>query len=545
MKRSKQTEVLSNGTVLEIERHTLPSPAFGGRWEGKHRFRLFANRHVLTLSLRHPEQIFESAALAGAALQAQSPDSQFALALLLAFISVKRDLPEKDDAVRISEICAFLAAPAARDPRVLDDEDIRALARQSFVLRESEDLPPAPAGVWNAARYLLCCGEQAWQLRGEQARFWGSFPAWDAPGSEAERIRQQRGLLAKVAALGLTRQQRAALPLPVAPAAVLEFAWWDWIALAAGPTSPQRTLRPGWGLGEFRGSKLEASLNPYYLALSVEHSRSLETLARTLLVKPERPYPRYIGRVLALGLPLRLLPRLRGWGIDRLLVQVEAHGLYLSTLDRAGGCIGAAWWEPDPTPHVRVPSCFPAAAWMVLHAVCAALWRDLCANAIVVGPRPSPLTSGAPTGDRGGGKKRRKKRPGGRISLPPVRSAPARAEEATWAEGDDQERIERTARTANWYRLLPGGWEQREAKPDFQRRRAQAIARARAALQPDPPPGFTFVHRLTEEERLARLPDESPPIVRARGLLALSLVLQEQAIEFATREEEQDPEGEG
>lgn len=112
------------------------------------------------------------------------------------------------------------------------------------------------------------------------------------------------------------------------------------------------------------------------------------------------------------------------------------------------------------------------------------------------------------------------------------------AERAAWTNDRDQDAIHRTTLTAHWYRLLPPGWEQREKRPDFQRRRALAIERAREALQPDPLPGFTFVHRLTEEERLARVAGEKPPIVQARGLLALSLILQEQALTFSADEEE-------
>jgi hypothetical protein len=177
---------------------------------------------------------------------------------------------------------------------------------------------------------------------------------------------------------------------------------------------------------------------------------------------------------------------------------------------------------------------FPAAAWTLLHAVLAAFWKDACANAIVVGPRPPATTSG--TAEAKHARKQKKKRKK-RLYLPPVRVLSA-AEPASWSDADDQERIQRAAQTAHWYRLLPAGWQERAAKADFQRRRAQAIERARAAGQPDPLSGFTFVHRLTEAERLAQAAGKSATTVVARGLLALSLVLQEEAIGVISDEEE-------
>ena len=304
------------------------------------------------------------------------------------------------------------------------------------------------------------------------------------------------------------------------------------MALVAGPHQVQRALRPG-GLGEYCGSVLETHADPRTLALTVAHTQALKTVTQALLLSRERPYPRYLGRLLDVQLPLRLLPLLRRWGIERLLVQVEATGLQATVLNRAGGCIGASWWEASRSAYQRCPMNFPAAAWLLLHAILAAFWWDACANVIEVGPKPPTMTDGTAEVKRGRNKKK-KRTP--RLYLPPVRVVPL--EKASWSDSGDQERIQRAAQTAHWYRLLPAGWEERAAKADFQRRRALAIERARSALQPDPPPGFTFVHRLTEEERLALATGKPATPVLARGLLALSLVLQEQAIEFATDEKE-------
>ena len=526
------TAVLDNGTSLELVRHARADVAiFGVRWlDGQGRsLAFFADRCELTLRLAASHQAFESAAQAGSAIERLYPAAPFALYLLLAFVAYRRDLPDREDARRISEVAAFVKAqPTAGE---ISDEELRQHAPLAFDPGGGEFIELFPAGRWNLARFLLHCGEHAWRLRGQQAWFWGSFPTGVTLEYE-EEAKLQRGILAKQAALVLSPMVRGQLSIPLADPLQPEFAWWDWMVLVAGPHTPQRAMRPG-GLGEFHGSVLETNLDPYKLALSVEHALALKTVAATLLLERERPYPRYIGRLLDVRLPLRLLPLLRSYGIERLLVVVEATGLYASVLDKAEGCIGAAWWEAAPAAEGRCPMNFPAAAWTLLYAVLAAFWKDACANVIVVGPRPPTTTGGAAEAKQAHKRKKKRKR---RLYLPPVRTLPA--EPASWSDRDDQEHIQRAAQTAHWYRLLPVGWPERAAKADFQRRRALAIQRARSALQPDPPPGFTFVHRLTEEERLGQAAGKPATTVVARGLLALSLVLQEQAIEFATDEEE-------
>ncbi len=523
------TLVLDNGTQIELAHHAFGTASFGVRWQGATSLAFFAGPFVLTLRLHTRQQVFESAALAGPAIERCSAAAPFALCLFLAYVAHKRDLPDRDNARRISEVAIF--ANPGPGVRPMTDEELRQNAAQAFKPHGSEFLQLAPPGKWNLARFLLHCGDRSWELQGQEAWFWGSFPTGQGVEQE-EELKLQRAILSKLAALTFTPKTRSQLSIPLAASPHLEFAWWDWMALLAGPHKPLRALRLG-GLGEFRGSVLETNVDPYNLALSVEHTRALKTVAYTLLLERERPYPRYLGRLLDVHLPLRLLPLVRRWGIERLLVQVEATGFYASVLDRVGGCIGAAWWEASHSTQERCPMNFPAAAWLLLHAILAAFWKDACSNVIEVGSKPSTMIRS--TVEAKPARKKKKKRQG-RLYLPPIRAVPL--ETITWAGRGDQERIERAVQTAHWYRLLPAGWEGRAGQADFQRRRALAIERARSALQPDPLPGFTFVHRPTEEERLAQAEGKPATPVLARGLLALSLVLQEEAIGIVFEEEQ-------
>ncbi len=68
------------------------------------------------------------------------------------------------------------------------------------------------------------------------------------------------------------------------------------------------------------------------------------------------------------------------------------------------------------------------------------LWKDACANVIKVGPKIASMTASTTESKRA-----QKKRPLCLYSLP-IRAA--QAEQASWSDSSDQERIHRTAQMA-------------------------------------------------------------------------------------------------
>lgn len=74
------------------------------------------------------------------------------------------------------------------------------------------------------------------------------------------------------------------------------------------------------------------------------------------------------------------------------------------------------------------------------------------------------------------------------------------------------------------YRRLPAGWEEHQHRPDFQRRRDEAITRARRYGWMDPREGYTYVRPFT----WSRISVQAEPIqtlneikVRSCGLFML------------------------
>jgi hypothetical protein len=348
---------LDNGTQLELTRDSLKSPApFGVLWQGEHSLVLYALDHTLTLTLRDRRQAYASAAMAGAALEQHACAVPVALYLLLAYVARTQTLPEMGVTERILAVASFLdPQPATLQ---LTEAEIRERAALALGQHENEFLLPEVEGSWNLARFLLRCGELAWQLCGERAWFWGSYPmgvTWE----QSDQAKSMRGWFSKLAAIMFSPKMGRYLSMPLCACPVLEFAWWDQMALSTGRGRPDCALRPGGGLGEYHGSVFEANPDPYYLGLTLAHAQALQAVASALLCERERPYPRYMGRVLEVRLPLQLFPRLQKWGIERLLVQVEATGLYISVLDEHGSCIGASWWEASSLSDERCPMNFP------------------------------------------------------------------------------------------------------------------------------------------------------------------------------------------
>jgi hypothetical protein len=182
--------------------------------------------------------------------------------------------------------------------------------------------------------------------------------------------------------------------------------------------------------------------------------------------------------------------------------------------------MAAAWWEAAAEAGSRAPTSFPPAAWIYMHAVLAAVWHDLCADAIIIPPAPDLKTSLRT--DEPSGRRLKTHTAPHRILLPPVRAQPA-----IWADAADRAALARATAGGHGYRRLPQDWQQRRDRPDFQHRQAAAAQRAIDHGYPPPPPGFTYVRPfmrgLVHGEPLRQLDQVT---VRSRGLFTLLLGLQ-------------------
>lgn len=514
---------LEDGSLLEVQRSSGSGGEMAAYWLNERAVRILMGEHALLLTLRKRSLLASAAAYAGRELTPLDPlVSPFALHLVLAFIAAKHALPTRKQLELMSALAREGGAAIPRAGPVLPGQQVRAIVRDGFAaMRESI---PLPSGLWNTARGLVAMGEMAWQLQGEQAAHWGSYPSDTTPSQPTWLQRMQ---LAALAGLTATPDVLQHLPLSPAAAATPEEVWVDYVSLAAGPGRPLTHLRP-LGLGAFGQSPIENNADLRRLALSVEHGKALAEVAASLLQSVERPVPRYAGRVLSLDIPRHLLPQLEPWLIDTFLVQVEATGMYISVRDKSGRSMAAAWWRAATTSTERVPLSFTPASWVLLSPICASIWRDLCAEAITV-HKPDLDTSGSGAAERSTPPKPRPegKRKQSKIYLPPVRVE--RVEQVQWGSASDREAIRNAVTGWSGYRRLPTGWQDRRERADFQRRQQLAAQRAAFYGHPAPPTGFTYVQP-PHMGQVTALSSETIPQVRAKGLFSLVLGLQSNAI---------------
>ena len=528
---------------LEIRRaeRALPGPL--AYWQGGTTLHLVLWDRVVTLALPKRAALGEAASRAGLTLpQAGLSRPPFLLFLVLAYLALAQRLPSPAQL----QLMLAVADPAEGkiDPagEQLPARELRRLVQEEFAAMEAETVP-LPTGLWNTARGLVLTGELAWQLRGELACFWGSYPSYSP--QLFDRSQRQRIQLAALAGMVATPELYARLPIPAAARAAPEEVWLDFISLAGGSGRPDPFLRPA-GLGSFGSSPLENNPDPKRLALSRAQGNRLSTIAAAVLADMGNRPPRYIGRVLELDLPHSLLPQLRPWGIEGLVVQIEPDGMYISVRDASGRSMAAAWWKASPASSRRTPLSYTPASWVLLHPICSSVFRDAKADGVVL-EKPQLLTADQGTVQQKKSSKRHKKeRRGpskpGRIYLPPVRVV----DKAAWGSPADRRTLQTATAGGHGYRPLPAGWEEREqaawlqvqqggSLPPILRRRDEAARRAAEHDYPEPPPGFTYVAPFW---RGGAKPDEGDaaraagiPSVRAKGLFSLVLGLQVHAVE--------------
>ncbi len=532
------------GYRLEIRQvgGTLPGPlAF---WQGENLLHFLLWKRVVTIVLPRRAMLGQAAAHIGLMLaQTEAMPQPFLVYLVLAYLALTREPPAP---VQL-QLMRAIADPADGNIPPMSEQlatrDLRQLVLQEFADLEGETIH-LPVGLWNTARGLVITGEHAWQLKGKQAQHWGSFPTyspvlWDVP-------QRQRLQLAVLAGMMATPQIFARLPLPPMEGADPEEVWLDYISLAGGTGTPDRFLRP-LGLGAFGTSALENNPEPHRLALSRTHGQALSSIAAAVLASASDRPARYSGRVFSLDVPHELLPQLRPWGIEGLVVQVEPGGMYVSVRDGDGRSMAAGWWEASPDSSLRTPLTYTPASWVLLHPIWASVWHDLKADAVVL-HKPDLQTAGQ-TVVRGQHKQSKQRgqstRPRQKIYLPPVRVVTR----AQWASDAERRTLRQATAGGHGYRRLPPGWEEREqlalhqyeqhggSMPGILRRREEAARRAQAHDYPPPPPGFTYVAPYL---RGGKQPEGTPaiPSVRAKGLFSLVLGLQVNAVEPLNMDQE-------
>jgi hypothetical protein len=524
----------------------LPGPL--AYWQDEATLHVLLWNQVATLLLPKRAALGESSSRAGLAIpQTGTIHEPFLLHLVLAYLAIAHHVPSPAQLQLMRAVAEPAEGKIAPSGEQLLTREIRHLVQEEFAARGQETVP-LPSGLWNTARGLVVTGEQAWQLRGEQAYFWGTYPSYSPVLFDTSQ--RQRIQLAALAGMVATPDIYARLPIPAAPGAAPEEIWLDYISLAGGSGTPDPLLRPA-GLGAFGSSPLENNPDPRWLALSRTHGHALNGIAAAVLASASIRPPRYIGRVLELDVPHQLLPELRPWGIAGLVIQVEATGLYVSVRDDAGRSMAAAWWPARTDSAERTPLSYTPASFVLLHPVMASVWHDLKADAVVL-EKPDLLIGGRGASSPSKPAKKRRGQAGrkksSKIYLPPVRVV----DKAQWGSSADRRTLQTATARGHGYRPLPVGWEEREqaARDQFQlggsmpallRRREEANRRAAEHNYPPPPPGFTYVQPFWTggakplEEAAER---GSIPSVRAKGLFSLVLGLQSHGIEPLQTEQE-------
>lgn len=523
---------LPNGGQCEIR--SLPRPVYSSAFWQATTLHVVLGSIEMTLALHQRSSFAEAASLAGYALASHEIHPQpLKVYVALAYLALCQDLPSPEQLVMMEKIATVFEGKIPLSSLRVTTQEIRHGVSEELASLHQETLL-FPEGLWNVARAMIATGELLWQLRGEQAAHWGSYPSVSTSIHDAAQ--QQRLQLALFAALVASPKRLASLPLPVSPSARIEQVWLDYISIAAGSGSPSAELRP-LGLGTVGNSALENADDPKHNALTVEQGEALHAIAAAVLAASSHRPARYLTRVLEIDIPHHLIPQLRQWDIEHLLIQVEQNGMYVSARDQTGNSMSAAWWKADAASSQRTPLSFTPASWALLHPVCSSFWHDLREDGIVLERADFLTTPGTSSKitrtHRKGATASSQKR---KIYLPPIRV------KAHWASESDRRTLATVTAGGHDYRRLPVGWEERERDasqsstreghiPSILRRREEAAKRAREHGKLPPPPGWTYVAPFFRGGKPENdLASPRIPEVRARGLFSLVLGLQANSI---------------
>lgn len=487
---------------LYVQEPSEPELPPGAVWTKPRELTICAARSVLRLTL--PDYRPRQHAPIILAEMARQNDYGLPMSVLILIAVMERTgrLPGPLAAATANKI---LANPALPDGPPLPLSQLRELVADPF----SNVPEDPPAGRWNQARIMLLLGERYWRLSREEATKAGTTPL----ALEQEQY-EQRMEMAIVA--GIALQEGLAGP----PAGWLHpdphpaDAWLDYAALRCGPDGVPAALLD---IGRRGSSLIETSDESGERSLSADQADRLLLQARHLLADVDRPYPRHIGQALDVRVLRATLPQLAAWEIATLRVVPHPEGLWVACLDADGEIAARAWWAASPEAGERAPVTIPPACWVLLHTVLAALWHDLCADAIEI-----EISSSRPHRQP---QRERERKQSAVIQLPPTRYY-----RAHWMEPVSDQTLEEIRRGGNCYRRLPDEWEERRARPDFIQRQRQAAERAERHGAPPPPPGYTYVRPWIsgpDAEYDDARPSRAPRRVISRGLLSLILTLDE------------------
>lgn len=243
----------------------------------------------------------------------------------------------------------------------------------------SSTVPALPLRVggtaWDWARAWTLLGDALWLRLAERdsARLMGRIAV-------TSNLTHHHLALGLAPVLAHPRRWRS-LPAPIAGNARISDIWLDWASVAAGPTTPDPLL---WthGVGDALDHPLQTS--DHHRALPLDDADRLIGVATDVLADRDRPMPRLIGQIVRVPLPTDLLPVWTTWDIDALVVQIHHEGMFLSLRTPEDRTAAVAWWDAHPESGRWTPLVIPTAAWVLVHATAAAIWHDLCADAIAI-----------------------------------------------------------------------------------------------------------------------------------------------------------------
>ncbi|MBX7224080.1 MAG: hypothetical protein K1Y36_29460 [Blastocatellia bacterium] len=512
---TRKSKKLKNGSLLEWERTDVPTYFDAQPTDDGFGFAADGMVARFKMKTRDRKTLAGTAQLAGEALAAKP----LRLLLLLAFTTLHGKLPERLDLKSIDFLTKGLLLPKPEAP-LLSDNEIQTFARQ-HVHAAAHDLESLalPDGNWNAARAILTIAQRLWTVSKEQGYYIGTLDHC-VPNSEVyEQALHQQKVLIAVAGLGLTSEIRARLPIQPHPGTDPPLVFADWISLCWGPNQPPGALRPA-GLGHLPGILGKREAGSGKRGLPDGTIKPLLETASTLLERVSRPIPHFYGRLFDVPVPVKLIPQTANLGVSFLRIQVETAGLWVGLFDAERKSVAATFWKAETTAFQNVPVTFTVCTWILTHAICSALWHDLCNETVQL---PGKASGGGeittepnrnlPTG-----------KPSSVVNLP-IRSG-RESEPAIWATPAEVAVIAESVKNLGRdYRRLPEGWEARRVNVDWQKRQERAGERARSYGCPAPPPGWTFVRPFSRKR--VGVGTGQPRIVKSTGLFALALSLAE------------------
>lgn len=456
-----------------------------------------------------------------------SSDVPFSHAILiaLAIIAVHNRIPSLLDVRLAQDISRLLDwSPAATSVESARLRDLRRMiddAPMASIGTLIDQAQEFGASAWDRARAMLLLCEAAWKRLGDR-------DAARCMGRTSITLSPTQRLMASVLALSWVPPSRwPPAPAPIADGAHASEIWMDWAAVAAGPAPPDAAL---WtrGMGAPFSHPIHESQSKDR-AMLWEDVERIAGVADALLADRQRPLPRLIGKLVRIPLPTHLLPVWKSWDISSLAAQIHAEGMYLSLRSHADDAVSVVWWDADPSSVSKTPLTMPPAAWVLTHATAAAIWHDLCAEAIIVTDPAHPAISSAhERGHRSPPQsampKHQRQNRRKSMLLPPRRAAYAAG---TWGDAAEHDQICAAIARSAHYRRLPTGWHEREDQRVVIARRRAAADRAQRSGFPAPPPGYTFVRATSVVGGSSTESNVPPRTLRCQGLLALSLLVRE------------------